>query len=109
MEGFAPRNCSQIVNYTSAHDNLTLWDKLVVTMHGKTEMFTFRFEDVVKANKLAAMMYFTFQGHIFLQAGEEFGRSFPAYMISRRKPQSVLPTARFTVRGWYPSGWMSNC
>lgn len=90
-EGFAPRSCSQVVNYTSAHDNYTLWDKLVITMHGAVgknneycesaagpydeKIFTERFEDVVSANKLAAMMYFTFQGYIFLQAGEEFGRT----------------------------------
>lgn len=90
-EGFAPRSCSQVVNYTSAHDNFTLWDKLVITMHDGTgknneycedaavpcdeRIFENRFEDVVSANKLAAMMYFTFQGHIFLQAGEEFGRT----------------------------------
>lgn len=90
-EGFAPRSCSQVVNYTSAHDNFTLWDKLVITMHEGTgknneycedaavpcdeKVFETRFEDVVRANKLAALMYFTFQGHIFLQAGEEFGRT----------------------------------
>lgn len=90
-EGFAPKSCSQIINYVSAHDNFTLWDKLVITMHGGTgknneycedaaeacdeTVFTTRFEDVVRANKLAAMMYFTFQGHIFMQAGEEFGRT----------------------------------
>lgn len=87
----APKSCSQVVNYVSAHDNFTLWDKLVITMHdavgknneyceaagepGDDEVFLKRYEDVVAANKLAALIYFTCQGHLFMQAGEEFGRT----------------------------------
>lgn len=86
-----PKSCSQIINYVSAHDNFTLWDKLVMSMHGGTgvnneyressktvtdpKVFTTKYDDVLKANKLAALMYFTFQGHIFLHAGEEYGRT----------------------------------
>lgn len=79
-----PKSASQIVSYVSAHDNFTLWDKLVLTMHdvgsvedvlGKKDVFKAAQEDIVRANKLAAMMYFTFQGYIFFQAGEEFGRT----------------------------------
>lgn len=87
---YAPKSCAQIIQYTSAHDNFTLWDKLVMTMHGgfgknneyrespewnDDSIFTERFEDVVAANKLAALMYFTCQGHLFMQAGEEYGRT----------------------------------
>lgn len=91
VEEFAPKSCSQIVNYTSAHDNYTLWDKLVITMHGAVgknneyeentqtqtddTMFLKRYEDVVAANKLAALLYFTCQGYLFMQAGEEYGRT----------------------------------
>ncbi len=64
---FHPRSCAQIINYVSAHDNFTLWDKLVLSIRGGY--------DVLKANKLAAFIYFTCQGHLFLQAGEEFGRT----------------------------------
>lgn len=87
----APKSCSQVVNYVSAHDNFTLWDKLVISMHDAVgqnneyreassepydeTVFLKRYEDVVAANKLAALMYFTFQGHLFLQAGEEFART----------------------------------
>ena len=31
---FRPKSCAQIINYVSAHDNFTLWDKLVLSMHG---------------------------------------------------------------------------
>lgn len=71
---FTPKSCAQIINYVSAHDNFTLWDKLVLSMHGESD-FAERYEDVLAANKLAAFIYFTCQGKPFLQAGEEFGRS----------------------------------
>ena len=71
---FRPKSCAQIINYVSAHDNFTLWDKLVLSMHGESD-FTERYEDVLAANKLAAFIYFTCQGKLFLQAGEEFGRT----------------------------------
>lgn len=84
-EGFRPKSCAQIINYVSAHDNFTLWDKLVLSMHGrkdkdgktlaKEELFTNKYEDVLAANKLAAFIYFTCQGNLFFQAGEEFGRT----------------------------------
>lgn len=72
---FRPRSCSQIINYVSAHDNFTLWDKLVVSLHGQGADFAVPYEDVLSANKLAALIYFTCQGNLFLQAGEEFGRT----------------------------------
>lgn len=77
---FSPKSCAQIINYISAHDNLTLWDKLVWSMHGSlrdmgAEHFTAQYEDVLAANKLAALICFTCQGNLFLQAGEEFGRT----------------------------------
>ena len=72
---FLPKSCRQIVNYVSAHDNFTLWDKLVISMHPQEADFDKMYEDVLEANKLAAFIYFTCQGNLFLQAGEEFGRS----------------------------------
>ncbi len=72
---FRPRSCAQVVNYVSAHDNFTLWDKLVMTLHGSGADFTYAYQDVMESNKLAALVYFTCQGHLFLQAGEEFGRT----------------------------------
>ncbi len=65
---------SQIITYVSAHDNLALWDKLLVTIKpGKP--FTNRFEEVVRANKMAAAVYFTCQGSIFFLGGEEAART----------------------------------
>lgn len=72
---FRPRSCAQIINYVSAHDNFTLWDKLVLTLHNGESDFACRYEDVIAANKLAAFIYFTCQGNLFMQAGEEFGRT----------------------------------
>lgn len=65
---------SQIITYISSHDNLTLWDKLVSTIcpekgyHGRSE-------SVIKAYKLAAAMYLTCQGRLFMLSGEEFART----------------------------------
>lgn len=76
-DGFRPKSCSQIVNYVSAHDNYTLWDKLVLTMREKVgrETYLEPYADILSANRLSALMYFTCQGHLFFQAGEEFGRT----------------------------------
>lgn len=78
---FVPKSPRQIVNYVSVHDNFTLWDKLVLTMHKELQNYcwnrnyVFRYEDVLAANKLAAFIYFTCQGNLLMQAGEEFGRT----------------------------------
>ena len=37
--------------------------------------YSTKHEDVLEVNKLAAFIYFTCQGHLFMQAGEEFGRT----------------------------------
>ncbi|MCD5002986.1 type I pullulanase [Enterococcus saccharolyticus] len=63
---------SQVIAYISAHDNLSLWDKLVATT-GATSYE--RNEELVMMNKLAAVVLFTSQGGIFTQAGEEFART----------------------------------
>lgn len=79
---------SQIVTYVSAHDNLTLWDKLMITMRPGA-LFTAREEAVVRAYKLAAAIYFTCQGRIFFQAGEEFARTKDGDENSFRSPASL--------------------
>ena len=77
---FMPNSCSQVVNYISAHDNFTLWDKLVMCLpenpDGRSPAdFNKLRADLLERNKLAAFIYFTCQGMIFMQAGEEFGRT----------------------------------
>ncbi len=60
---------SQIISYVSAHDNWTLWDKLVLSMKGCTEA------EMTAANRLAAAIYMTCQGSVFMLSGEEFART----------------------------------
>ncbi|WP_244835190.1 type I pullulanase [Clostridium sp. BJN0001] len=59
----------QCVNYTSAHDNYTLWDKLTITAADSS------FEERKNMNKLSAAIVLTSQGIPFFQAGEEFLRT----------------------------------
>lgn len=74
---FNPLACSQVVNYVSAHDNYTLWDKLALCSSGAGGAVNYQDsrEDLLGQNRLAAFIYFTCQGNLFLQAGEEFGRT----------------------------------
>lgn len=71
FHGAAP---SQVITYVSCHDDMTLWDKLVITLDPQK-----RFDEytprVLRANRLAAAIYMTCQGRLFLLSGEEFGRT----------------------------------
>lgn len=69
-----PHTPGQIVSYVSAHDNFTLWDKLLLVRHPQPEFHAF--DPVALAqNRLAAGIYLTSFGMPFLQAGEEFART----------------------------------
>ncbi len=59
----------QLINYTSCHDNLTLWDKINSSNSFDT------LEDRIKQNLLAASIIYTSQGVPFMLAGEEMLRS----------------------------------
>ncbi|MWU18951.1 type I pullulanase, partial [Escherichia coli] len=65
---------SQCVSYVSAHDNYTLYDKLVLSAR-TDQNFTDRDDELVDMNKLTGAMYITSQGLTFMQAGEEFART----------------------------------
>ena len=65
---------NQTITYLSCHDDWTLWDKLVYTMDPKKD-FTGSSQEIKKANRLAAAIYLSCQGRIFIHAGEEFGRT----------------------------------
>ena len=69
-----PHAPSQIVSYVSAHDNFTLWDKLLLVRYEKPE-FTAADGTALAQNRLAAGIYLTSFGLPFLQAGEEFART----------------------------------
>jgi pullulanase len=59
----------ETINYVSAHDNLTLWDKInkSVSKASKAER--------IKMDHLAQAIIFTSQGIPFIQGGEEFLRT----------------------------------
>lgn len=59
----------QTVTYASAHDNLTLWDKLQTVSKELPE------DELIKMNKLSAAIVLTSQGISFIHAGEEIART----------------------------------
>lgn len=59
----------QTVNYVECHDNLTLFDKLRISLNGTG------LERVIAAEKMAAALVFLSNGIAFFQAGQEFLRS----------------------------------
>ena len=73
QHGYWPRQAGQVVQYISAHDNLTLWDKLAAV--GRRWDYDAPDAELLAQNRLAAGIYLTCQGLPFLQAGEEWGRT----------------------------------
>ena len=71
MNGSIADSACQIVNYVEAHDNLTFFDKLILSMKGASDW------DLIAADKLGAALVFFSQGIPFIQAGQEFLRSKP--------------------------------
>lgn len=62
-------NPIQTVNYTSCHDNRTLWDRIAISNKDDSE------EDRIKMNLLCASVVYTSQGIPFILSGEEILRS----------------------------------
>lgn len=62
--GLSPKH---IISYVSCHDNHTLWDKLSITTKDVAKR--------LKQYKLAAAIYMSCQGRIFIYSGEEFLRT----------------------------------
>jgi pullulanase len=58
-----------VVNYMSAHDNNTLWDKLLLANGSNTK------EERLAMNRLGATLLFISKGIVFFQAGEEMLRT----------------------------------
>ena len=67
----APNQC---VNYSSCHDNLTLYDKLTGSVYHDKE-YQQRREDLVSMNKLSAAIILMSRGMPFMLAGEEMART----------------------------------
>ena len=62
---------SMVVNYMSAHDNNTLWDKLALSNADNTV------EERLAMNRLGATILMVSKGTVFFQAGEEMLRTKP--------------------------------
>lgn len=62
---------TQSINYSSCHDNMSLFDRLTQSTPDST------LEDRIRMNNLAAAIVMTSQGVPFFQAGEEMLRSKP--------------------------------
>lgn len=60
---------SKVINYVSAHDNWTLWDKIIISNRDETK------ETLIKMNKLSMAIVMLSQGIPFIHAGDEFLRS----------------------------------
>ncbi|OXE35000.1 MAG: pullulanase, partial [Phenylobacterium zucineum] len=75
-------NAGQSVNYVEAHDNMTLWDKLLVSAGGTVAQRT-------AMDQQAAAMVFLSEGLPFMQAGQEFLRSKDGDANSYQSPDSV--------------------
>ena len=63
---------TQSINYISAHDDLTIWDKLAYTNPRAVR------DERIAMNKMAAAIVFMAQGIPFMQAGEELLRTKPS-------------------------------
>ena len=80
---------TQCVNYTSCHDNLSLYDKLVESVYPDEGNYRKRREDLVSMNKLSAALTLTSQGVPFMMAGEEMARSKDGDENSYKSPVEV--------------------
>lgn len=74
---------SEVINYVSCHDDLTLTDKLAKSMPGSTEA------DRMRAARLAQTIVFTSQGTPFMFAGEEVFRDKKGVHNSYKSPDSI--------------------
>ncbi len=81
------RKPSQCVTYNSAHDNLTLWDKLLKSMN--VTDFDSQDAELLAMNKLSASLVFTSQGIPFILAGEEMARTKHGDHNSYKSPLTV--------------------
>ena len=72
--GVQPITPAKVINYVSAHDNSTLWDKLVDSVL-MDKSYTVRNDKLIAMNKLAATIVQFSKGVPFMQAGEEGART----------------------------------
>lgn len=73
----------QSINYVEAHDNLTLWDRLLLTQTGESD------DERIKSHQICAVLILTSQGIPFLHAGQDFLRTKYGDHNSYRSPDYV--------------------
>jgi pullulanase len=86
LEGFAHLwhgEPAESVNYFECHDNLTAWDKLLLSMPDTPE------ETLKRMMRFAALLLFTSQGITFMHSGQEFCRSKNGSHNSYDQPDDV--------------------
>jgi pullulanase len=83
MAGSWPDHPAQVINYMTCHDNLVLYDKLLLSRPGATE------DEILAMMRLGYLILLTAQGVPFLHGGEEFARSKGGDHNSYRSPDSV--------------------
>lgn len=81
---------TQTINYTSAHDNLTLWDK-ISTSNAKDSL-----KNRIKMNLLSSAIVFTSQGTPFFLEGEEILRSKPTDKTGKKFDSNSYKSSDFT-------------
>ncbi|MEE0265389.1 MAG: type I pullulanase [Acutalibacteraceae bacterium] len=81
------RQPMQCITYNSAHDNLTLWDKILKS-NGSNDYNGLN-HILLAQNKLSAVIVLTSQGVPFYLAGEEFARTKYGDHNSYKSPDSV--------------------
>ncbi|GIM27541.1 hypothetical protein CPJCM30710_02070 [Clostridium polyendosporum] len=73
----------QTITYVSAHDNLTLWDKILATYKCECE------DALIRMDKLSNAIVLTSQGISFLHSGEEFLRTKGGDHNSYKSPDNI--------------------
>lgn len=78
----------QTVTYQAAHDNLTIWDKIVKS-NSMSGQWNSTSSTLIAQNKLGAALVLTSQGIAFTLAGEEFARTKQGDHNSYKSPDNI--------------------
>lgn len=83
LQDFWANNSNQTVNYVECHDNLTLFDKLRISLNQAEN------ERVKAADKMSAALLFLTRGIVFFQLGQEFLRTKNGVENSYNSPDEI--------------------
>ena len=82
-KSFWAKEPSQTITYVEAHDNLTLWDKLMISNSDAKE------EELIRMHRMASAVVLTSQGIPFLHAGSDFLRTKDGNHNSYNAPDEI--------------------